>query len=201
MDGFFYAYYEAAGLGCRAILSGGHEAFAFYNEFPDEYRVHRERPIIENGFIAARPGGKFISQWRQAHEACILSDNYKKYFRSLSVFDDLVANFVTDDQDLIDYLACYLAMQKVMRESRNYSLLLMNAEDEYYYYYYKTKPPRNRRAFAEELLLKSHEARVASRLIKITGGHRSMIDRYIEYGCFRSDSLLGKYCMANLEAQ
>lgn len=38
-----------------------YEAFAFYNEFPDEYRVNAERPVIENGFIAARPGSKFMA--------------------------------------------------------------------------------------------------------------------------------------------
>jgi len=175
------------------VLSEKHECFVFYNEFPDEYRSDIKAPIIENGFIAARPGSRFIANWRKEFESCVLSEDYKTYFRNQIEFDELVANFIGHDQNLIDYLACYLAAQKVMRESRDYSVLMMNAEDEYYYYYYKTIPPRHRRKFAEEVLLKDHSDFSSSRVVKINGGHRYMIDQHIGYGCFRGQSLLGQY--------
>ena len=49
------------------FLSVRHGVFAFYNQFPDEYRVNAQRPIIDNVFIAAKQGSKFLAYWGQAN--------------------------------------------------------------------------------------------------------------------------------------
>lgn len=171
------------------------EMLAFYNEFPDEYATDHARPIIENGFLAARAESKFISDWRRTYQDCIQSRDYKEYFRNLENFDDLTSNFLNKGKDHLDYFVCYIAAQHVMLNSNSYRLFLINAEDEYYYYSYSMTPPRSKRKFAEELLLRSVDGNARSRLIKITGRHRAAIDEHIKYGCYRSDSIIGQ-CLA-----
>lgn len=169
------------------------EALAFYNEHPSHYRRDLQRPIIENGLIAARPQSMFITRWRELFEECILSGRYLTYFREKSHYDSLVSNFLMHDQNLIDYLACYVAAQSVMLESDNYRLALINSEDEYYHYFYATGSHERRRKFAEELLLHKPPDPPISRLIKINGRLRNSIDEHITHGCYRADSLLGQY--------
>lgn len=169
------------------------EAVAFHNEFPDEYHSDHDRPIIENGFIAAIPDSKFISDWRSKYQDCIESSDYKNFFRGQKDFDDLTRNFVKKDRDYIDYFVCHIAAQDVMRHPEKYRLTLINAEHEYFFIYYNVSPPRNKRRYAEELLLTKEQNQPLPRLIKIPGGHRNRIDEYIRYGCYHNQSILGCY--------
>lgn len=169
------------------------EMLAFYNEFPDEYATNHKRPIIENGFLAARPNSRFVSDWKQTYQECIQSCDYKEYFRSRDDFEELTSNFLRKDKDYIDYFVCYIAAQHVMLDPEPFRLLLMNSEDEYYYYSYSMNPPRSRRKFAEELLIRSYNGDAKSRMIKMTGRHRMAVDEHIQYGCYRHDSIIGRY--------
>jgi hypothetical protein len=169
-----------------------YEMLAFYNEFPDEYVTNHDRPIIENGFIAAKPNSQFISCWRSIYADCIQSSDYTKYFRSKSNFEELISNFKIKDEQYVGYFVCYIAAQCVMQNPKPYKILLLNAEDDYYYHYYATKPPRNRRRFAENLLLQDTSS-FTPKLIKVTGGHRAVIDDYIRFRCYRKRSILGQY--------
>lgn len=164
-----------------------------YNEFPDEYASNPLRPIIENGFIAARPGDPFVRRWLSTYADCILSTDYQNYFQvARSNFSELTSNFLRRDQSDLAYFVCYIAAQEALLETTAYSLQLINAEDDYYFYYYNTSPPRSRRQFAEEILLKRAAERTPS-LIKITGGHRSVMDDYIRNRCYRKHSIAGRY--------
>ena len=167
------------------------EVLAFYNEFPDEYRSSDQAPVIENGFLIARAQSKFISDWRDEFHDCIFSKDYRDHFRQKPNYDQLTFNFLNKNQKLIDYLCCYISAQAVMFKSDNYRLALLNVEDDYYYYYYKTNPPRKQWKFAEELLLKRPPKWGQSGVIKITGGHRKILDDYIAHRCFRVKSILG----------
>ena len=167
------------------------EVLAFYNEFPDEYKTNHERPIIENGFLTAATGSKFISEWRRTYQECILSKNYKEFFRERDDFNILTSNFLRKDKNYIDYFVCYIAAQLVMTRPKPYRLILINAEDEYYYLSYSLNPPRSRRKFCKEMLLRSKRNHGYSRLVKITGRHRKAIDEHIAYGCYRQDSMIG----------
>ena len=169
------------------------EAFLFYNEFSDEYYSNHERPIIENGFIAAIPHSKFINDWREKYQECLTSEDYKNFFRFKNNFDDLTRNFVKKDKDYLDYFICYIAAQNVMCHPEKYRLTLINAEDEYFFTYYKVSPPRSKRRYAEELLLSREKNHPLPRLIKIPGGHRKRIDEYIRYNCYYNQSILGCY--------
>jgi len=80
-----------------------------------------------------------------------------------------------------------------MLNAKPYRLLLINSEDDYYFDYYNTPQPRNKRQFAESILLRKRDGLTAARVIKITGGHRVVVDEHIRFGCFRKDSLLGEY--------
>ncbi len=171
----------------------GCEMMAFYNEFYDEYRVDHERPIIENGFLVAMMGSTFIADWRETYQNCILSKDYKLFFRNQNNFNELTSNFVQKKRDYIDYFVCYIAGQYVMLNSQNYRILMVNAEDEYYSCSYGLTPPRSKRKFAEELLLRTFNEGEPSRLVKVTGHHRAAIDEHIKYGCYRRDSIIGNY--------
>lgn len=176
-----------------ALNKSDKELLAFYNESPVSYRANPERPIIENGFLVAKTGCRFISDWRRAHQACIQSNDYLNFYRMKDHYDQIRSSFLTKDESTIGYLSCYLAAQEVMLSSSNYSLLLLDAADDYYFYYYGTTPPRSRWRFAEELLLRSQGDIHPPRLVKITSGHRSAIDEYLRYSCYRDTSLLGQY--------
>ncbi|WP_374341244.1 capsular polysaccharide synthesis protein [Azonexus sp.] len=170
------------------------EALVFYNQFHDEYLNSTERPVIENGLIAARPQSRFIRIWRKKLEQCLFSDDYKTYFEKKNNYQELIKNFITKDKRTLSYLSCYISAQWVMLKSKNFRLTLINAEDEFYYTYYKTKPPRNRWRFAEELLLKQNTKKnQLPKILKITGGHRTVVDEYIKYNCFRENSLFGQF--------
>ena len=165
--------------------------FAFYNEFHDEYKRDVDRPIIENGFLAACKGNSFITQWREKYENCITSENYNNYFWRHPDAQDLVRNFLNKSKEEINYFVCYIAAQEVMKKKEGHRILLINAEDEYYHTYYNTIPPRSQRDFADELLLRTPLAQ-QPKLIKITGGHRIRLDDYLKYHCHDKRSTLGK---------
>lgn len=169
------------------------EALLFYNNFPDEYKHDISRPIIENGFIAAKPNSKFIKQWRINYQKCIQSDDYKIFFRNNPDYENLTSNFVNKDPSYLSYFVCYIAAQQTMMNPEKYNLVLLNSQDEYYKVYYRTDPPRSKRKFSEELLLKNYNNHPPSYIIKITGGHRQRIDEYIKHNCYKKHSLLGKY--------
>lgn len=177
------------------VMDSGCEAALFWNEHNGTYRKDLHRPIVENGCICAIPESPFIAHWREAYQDCIASEDYEDYFGRTGALDDLARNFVSKDN--LSYFVCYLAAQDVMRTPDEFRLLLINAEDEFYYYYYHTKKPRNRRQFAETLLLCAKEACDQSRLIKITKGHRSLLDDHIQNGCFKDTSLLGQHLQPN----
>lgn len=174
-----------------AVARSSCEAGLFWNERAGVYRRDPSAPIVENGCICAPPRSPFISQWRQAYQDCISSDDYRGYFARMAQIGELSRNFEAKGD--LSYFVCYLAAQQVMQESADYRLLLVNAEDEYYFYYYNTTKSRNRRQFAETLLLCHKDDCDQSRLIKITKGHRELLDQHISHGCFNRDSLLGQH--------
>jgi hypothetical protein len=167
------------------------EVGLFWNERQGVYKRDAGSPIVENGCICASPGSAFIKHWRENYQRCITSDSYENYFPGRDDFQELSRNF--ESKSNISYFVCYLAAQQTMQSGKNYRLLLINSEDEFYYFYYNTRKPRNRRQFSDAILLSSEKYSDKSRLIKITQGHRSLIDDHIRHGCFRRDSLLGQY--------
>lgn len=170
------------------------DIFAFYNEHLGEYKKNHARPIVENGFIAARPGESFIKKWREYHQDCILSDNWKDYYKNFSNYRDLVSNFLTHDQDLIDYLACYVSAQRAMISLSDSRLVLVNAEDDYYFCRYSIKSNLRSIRLAHLLLLAPvHSKKSIPGLVKLTRGNRLFIDEYIKYKCFVPGSMLGRY--------
>lgn len=170
------------------------DIFAFYNEIPGEYKRDRSRPIIENGFIAAKRGCEFISRWRMYHQECILSGGWKGYYRTLPNYQQLVRNFSHADEDLIDYLACYISAQRTMLELSANKLVLVDACSEYYSLRYGLSKPFRSVKIAQFLLLSSSvDVELLPKIIKLTGGNRRLLDEYIKYKCYKRHSLLGKY--------
>lgn len=168
------------------------EIICFYNEAPLVYKKNHSRPIIENGFIAAAKGSGFIRNWLNNYQECILSGHWETYYRSTENYAELSANFLEEDDDVKSYFSCYLAAQKTMLDSKDYRLLLINAEDDYYFYYYKTKPPINRTDFCGWILISKEEA-IKPKLIKLHKRYREMADECIRLRCFSRTSILGKY--------
>lgn len=168
------------------------ETICFYNESPKVYKKDHSRPIIENGFIAATKGSRFISSWLNNYRDCILSGHWETYYRNAENYAELSENFLEEDDNTMSYFSCYLAAQQTMLDSKNYQLLLINAEDDYYFYYYKTKPPTNRADFCEWILISKEEA-VKPKLIKLHKKYRKMADEIIRIRCFNRTSILGKY--------
>lgn len=178
----------------RPLENNQGDVLAFYNEHPGEYKKNHARPIIENGFIAAKPGDDFIKKWRKYHQEAILSSNWKGYYRNFPNYHELVSNFLTRDQDLIDYLSCYISAQRAMMESFDSKLVLINSEDDYYFYRYTLRSNIRSIRLAHLLLLTPVKLQESlPSLIKLTRGNRSFIDEYIKYRCFIPESILGRY--------
>lgn len=169
-----------------------HSVFAFYNEFPGEYASDHDKPTIENGFLAAKKNSLFIKHWRKLYQKCITNENYKYFFRNFKNYDELKRNFISQNERQLDYFVCFIAAQQILRTKLKSEIILFNAEDEYLFDFYNTTPPRNTKEFSKKSLLLPAPINPA-RLIKITGGHRKTIDEYIQYNCYRQNSLIGFY--------
>lgn len=166
------------------------ELVCFYNEHPKTYNKDPSRPIIENGFIAAIKGSKFISHWQENFQKCILSENWVQYYVLRNDFNTLTSNFIKRNN--ISYFSCYIAAQETMFNSNDYRLLLINAEDEYYFYLYQIRSFIERTSFCEWILI-ANEPKILPKLIKIRKMHREAADICIKSNCYNELSILGKY--------
>lgn len=176
----------------NAIETYGAEALLFYNDHHGEYKPNKQRPIIENGLIAAHPNSKFIAHWLQNFEACVLNNNWKLYYKSKANYHELTENLLKKNGDELAYFSCYIAAQETMLESNDYNIFLINSEDEYYFYHYNVKQPINKINFSAWLLM-NHNTIKLPKLIKLNMNYRNMIDRFIDLRVFDRDSILGKY--------
>ncbi|MDM7858830.1 capsular polysaccharide synthesis protein [Thiopseudomonas acetoxidans] len=170
------------------------DVMLFYNEFPGEYKKDPLRPVVENGFIAAKKNQDFIIKWRKQHQDVIMSGNWKGFYRDSPEYGDLVKNFMSKDEDLIDYLVCYISAQKVMLDGHSSNLLLLNSEDDYYSLRYQIEPPLRSFKIANSLLLRKKKSiDNLPVLIKLTKGNRRLVDEYLKYSCVKKQSLFGQY--------
>lgn len=178
------------------ILESAHknraELVCFYNEHPRVYRSDYSRPVIENGFIATVKGSIFICDWLKNYKACILSENWKTYYKLKSDYSSLIANFINPNENSVSYFSCYMAAQQTMMNSKNYRLHLLNAEDDYYFYLYNTKSITSKVTMCE-LILVSNQPMIYPKLIKLPKRHREITDKFIEYGHVNYSSILGRY--------
>jgi Capsular polysaccharide synthesis protein len=176
----------------NTIEKCGAEALFFYNDHHREYKPNKQRPIIENGLIAAHPNSKFIAHWLQNFEACVLNNNWKLYYKNKANYHELTENLLTKNDDQLAYFSCYIAAQETMLNSNEYNIFLINSEDEYYFYHYNVTQPINKINFSAWLLL-NHNTIKVPKLIKLNMNYRNMIDRFIKLGVFDKNSILGKY--------
>jgi Capsular polysaccharide synthesis protein len=190
---------DASTLLCENIrwifsaLDNKSEALLFFNQNRHEYRIDYKQPILENGFIAARANSSFIKAWRKIYQEWLLAPNYQAYFFSDPDFKNISKNFINQTPTYLSYFICYIAAQKALRTTENICLICMNSEDDFYYHYYDTKKSMDKLEFAKRLLLTAETKLPRTKIIKIAGGHRHKLEQFIEYDCFKVNSLLGKF--------
>lgn len=165
----------------------------YYNESPREYRINHEMPLVENEFIATIPGDEFVGAWRQNYERCVRRTDYKKYYTERTDCNELSWILVDRSARALSYFSAYLAAQETFRTNVNRSMFLFNAADDFLYLHYQLYKPLRREKIAAEILMRPLAERGSSRVVKITGNKRKVIDRRIRAGAFRKDSLLGRY--------
>lgn len=168
------------------------EAVCFYNQHPSAYKANHNRPIIENGFIAAVEGSRFISDWLKNFQNCLFSKNWESYYREKANFNELALNFTKNSFKRISYFSCYVAAQETMMKPDNYRLLLINVEDDFYFYEFKVTSMIKRTTLIEWILIKN-EPQVIPKLIKLRKMHRGVADACIRFNCHSHSSILGKY--------
>jgi hypothetical protein len=169
------------------------EALLFFNQHQLEYRRDHKNPILENGFIAACPSSSYITAWRQIYQEWLMAQNYQTSFFSDSDFEDIVKNFINKSPNYLSYFICYIASQKALLTTKNIRIACMNSEEDFYFHYYDTKKPMDRIEFSKRLLLTDESRLPQTRIIKIPGGHRQKLDQFIDYSCFNTNTLLGKF--------
>lgn len=175
-----------------AAIKSKAEAVCFYNEHPSSYKSNHDRPVIENGFIAAVKGSQFIIDWLSDFQNCIFSENWETYYREKDNFLELTSNFTKSSLKRASYFSCYIAAQEAMMSNDNYRLLLINVEDEFYFYEFKVSSLIKRTTLIDWILMKD-EPLTVPKLIKLRKMHRGVADFCIKFKLHSYTSILGKY--------
>jgi hypothetical protein len=153
--------------------------------YTDENTREEKYPMVETWFIASLPQSNFIKAWREEYQKCILSLSPKKYYENNKFLS--LTNFPLD----VNYYASYMAGQIVMRESQQYRLSLLRAEDEGFIYGLGFKKKWDEMAMADALLF-NQKTEQLPKLIKLIRFDRKCLDYYIERKFYKKNSWLGE---------
>ncbi len=168
-------------------LQAEHQA-SFVGFFIDRYTQAAERPMVENWFLAAPPGSRFITDLaaeferaREMGEAAYLSE--------LRSSGELAAVAQGLPESMQDYLVMHMAASRLLlRGVQGYRLALRRAEDSAFAYLAALR--WRKRHLLARLAFTPCPARVPN-LIKLRGGDRLVIERNL-HRVWRS-SLLARY--------
>ena len=168
-------------------LQAEHQA-NFVGFFVDRYTQAPERPMVENWFLAAPPGSRFIADLAAEFERA-LTLGEPAYLAELRSSGELAAAAQGLPESMQEYLVMHVAASHVLaRGTQGYRMALRRAEDSAFAYLAALRW-RKRHLFAR-LALTRCPARVPN-LIKLRGGDRQVIERNLHR--VRPRSLLARY--------
>ncbi len=145
-------------------------------------------PVIENWFMAAPPGSRFITDLQEEFTTRVVSGSNEEYIEKLreeGLYEQLRQRIFSPE-----YLSMHLAIQYVMRKRGGYRLALAKAEDGPFYYHVAA---RWSRGMLKVQLMMRPAATVMPPLVKLRKPDRKRLDLYREKRLVRSDSIFGRY--------
>jgi mannosyltransferase OCH1-like enzyme len=160
----------------------------FVGFYIDGFSTDKERPVIENWFMASVPQSGFITDWcaEFTHEVINRSASaYLTLLRNSRTYEEVVQNIKNPE-----YLAMHVAASRVTRKKDAYSLTLIKAEETAFFYLSHLQWSRVR-LFIELALLQANSSLPA--LIKLRRKERNLFARGLQYKVFRSSSVIGRY--------
>ncbi|MBX3633210.1 MAG: mannosyltransferase [Simplicispira sp.] len=168
--------------------SGGDLA-AYYLE---RYTTDPAYPVVENWFLAAPPQSPLVHDLQREFTDTVLplgGAAYVAHLQRSGEYQELVQGI-----DLPNYLSMHLALQRVLRSGKAYSVLLWRAEDGPFLYH--SLGHWGRTALKVRLLFR-RAAAAPPPLIKLRKPDRKRLDLYLARGLYHPSSTLGRYLPAD----
>lgn len=153
----------------------------------DQFTTKPETPILENWFIAAVPGSPFIANWLKLISDEVIARGTAQCFERLQQKDyyaDLVQGIT-----IPDYLVMHLLGQELMQFGPPARFALARAEDCAFFYHEAVS--WRLKALHAEILFKPAAGRVPL-FVKLRGGDRPYLERYLSTGVYLRDSVVGR---------
>lgn len=178
--------------------------------FLERYTRDALTPVVENWFLAAPPGSRFIADLYQEFTEQVLVRGGAGYVRWLERGCDREGERESDGHhkgqtkpdsdaryaqllqgiDMPEYLSMHLAIQRLLRSGRPYRLSLRRAEEGPFFYH--ALGGWGRTALKTRLLMR-RAATAPPPLIKLRKPDRKRLDLYLERGLYAPNSLVGQY--------
>ncbi len=156
--------------------------------FLGRYTQDASTPVVENWFLAAPPGSRFIADlYREFTEQVLVlgGASYAKKLAAQGGYAQLLQGI-----DMPEYLSMHLGMQRLLRSGTPYRLSLQRAEDGPFFYH--ALGSWGRTALKARLLMR-RAASAPPPLIKLRKPDRKRLDLYLERGLYAPQSLVGQY--------
>ena len=147
-----------------------------------------ERPVIENWCMAAIKSSPFIHAWLL--ELTTAFEDGKAYLQGLKtqgVYDETVQKIIRPE-----YFLMHVTAQSVLRKQEGLRLCLIKAEDSAFFYQVKSGW-KLRPLFWRLLCLRLPEA--VPPFVKLRGRERRKLEKYLRYGIYRRNSMVGVHLM------
>lgn len=171
----------------REQADSGAEYVGFYL---DGFTTMPEYPVIENWCMAAIKGSAFIQRWHAEFTTAIADDTGQAYLdrlKALGIYERTLQKI-----NKPQYLLMHVAGQRVLQDGDGYGLSLLKAEDSAFFYQHQSDWKRGRLRW--RLLFLRHPSK-APALIKLRGGERDKIGKYLRRGLYFRTSLVGMHLM------
>ncbi len=162
------------------------EFIGFYNP---SFMEEAGNPFIESWIFGAIPNAPFVTQWKNCFEQTVLSEKYFMYFKEKENYKQIKQKLSPGFEE---YLIIHLAAQDVLLQSDRYALSLINAHEEALFYRYEDGKVIDGNTFAEYLLGMNMPEKI-SKIIKLTGGDRIALDRWLSNNNINTNSILKKF--------
>jgi hypothetical protein len=159
--------------------------------YVDRYTTNRQRPIVENWFMAAVPNSRFITDLSREfnHALAVTEAGYLAELRRRLDVDRLVQGLGSAEQT---YLIMHVAAAVLLdRAPCRYRLALLRAEDSAFALHAALRW-RKRHLYARLALMPSRSKRLPM-LIKLRGGERRVIQEGLSRRLVLRCSALGRY--------
>lgn len=162
---------------------------SFVGFYLQRHATESEYPLIENWFMAAKPGDAFIRDWLHLFTTEVINSGTESYLNKLRQAGQLqrfCQGFTTPE-----YHTMHVAGQQLLHQNNAtecYRLNLLRAED--YGFKLQAASQWRRRRLYWRLLVRCDEH--LPPLIKLRGGERRKLDFYLRHNLYGKNSLFAR---------